>query len=86
MSIRRDLGEVVQLDHATEGPLNARIHAPYQGPGYNQCVQQVLENCKDSACREWWTLEVLDDEMNPSGEHVYHVSACAMRDVSTNLT
>ena len=86
MGIRRDLGEVVQLDDETEGPYNPRILAPDQGPGYDQCVQLVMENCKDSACREWRPLEELHGEMTPSEEHVYHVSECAIRDVSTNLT
>lgn len=86
MSKRRAFGDVVQLDDEEEGPYHARILAPVQGCGYDECVQLVLGNCADTECREWWTLEVLDEEMKATGDHVYHVSECAMRDASIPLT
>jgi hypothetical protein len=81
MSKRRAFGDIVQLDDEEEGPYFARICEPAQGIGYDECLQIFLENCSDDNCREWWTLEVLNDDKIATGEFVYHVSECAMRDV-----
>lgn len=81
MSQRRAFGDVVQLSDEEEGPYDARILAPDQGEGYDDC----LGACADAECREWWTLVVLDNHMNATSEFVYHVSECAMRDISSPL-
>jgi hypothetical protein len=85
MSQRRAFGDVVQLDDEEEGPYHARILAPDQGKGYEECLQICLGACADAECREWWTLVVLDDDMNATCDHVYHVSECAMRDIPASF-
>ena len=75
MSKRRDCADVVLLDCEDEGPYKARILTPPTGDGYDLCIRE----CGDSACREWWTLEV----QNATDQFVYHVSECVMRDAPT---
>lgn len=76
---RRNFGDVVQLDDEVDGPYQARIVEPVSGDGYEECWL-AQDRCADPDCREWWTLEVLDNDSNPTGEHVYHISECAMSD------
>jgi hypothetical protein len=85
MSIRRDFGDVVQLDEDEGGTFHGRILSPSRGAGFDPCLKHVLGTCSDSDCREWWTLEVLEDQRNATGEYAYHIPECAMRDPGETL-
>ncbi len=81
MSERRFPGEKVALrpragmsgrDH---GFLGVIVQREGESPHRYRCPR-----CADTDCREWTTLEVLDDRGRRTGEFVHHVSECEMSD------
>lgn len=74
MSIRRKIGDVVQIDEDEDGKYLARIVETTDRRGPDECVY----GCGDWDCKEWPALELLDAAGNPTGRQISHVAECAM--------
>ncbi len=81
MSQRRFPGEKVALKPRAgmsgrdEAFLAVIVEREGESPHHFRCPL-----CDDPACREWTTLEVLDERGKRTGEFVHHVSECEMSD------
>lgn len=73
MSLRRQIGDVVQLND-DGSPYEGRIVAHGRGVDPDDCVR----GCGDPLCREWPVVEVLDARGKATGERVFHVAECLM--------
>lgn len=80
MSKRRHIGNVVVLnDEDGTAPYLGRIDALGAERG-DICPHRFLEPDHDQACTEWPNVQVLDQNLQPTGEWVYHVPECQMAD------
>jgi hypothetical protein len=78
MSKRRQVGDVVVVQDADEGPYLCRIDALGSEPR-NGCLR-CLDINHDQCCREWPNLEILDPDGRSTGEWACHVTECEMQD------
>lgn len=77
MSIRRTFGDVVQVqDDDGETSYLVKLIPTADGAQPDDCMYE----CGDPDCREWRIAEVLDDQAQPTGQRIYHVTECNMSD------
>lgn len=77
MSIRRAFGDVVQVQGDDGGSWYLlKLIPTADGAQPDDCMYE----CGDPGCREWRIAEVLDDQAQPTGERIYHVTECNMND------
>ncbi len=77
MSKRRAFGDVVQIqDDDGETPYLVKLIPTADDVQPDDCVYE----CGDPDCREWRIAEVLDDQAQPTGQRIYHVTECNMND------
>ncbi|MPQ71471.1 hypothetical protein [Pseudomonas sp. MWU12-2323] len=80
MSTRRAFGDVVQVqDDDGESPYLVMLIPTADGVEPDYCMYE----CGDPDCREWRIAEVLDDQAQPTGQRIYHVTECNMSDPTT---
>ena len=77
MSKRRALGDVVQVQgDEGEPPYLVKLIPTADVAQPDDCMYE----CGDPDCREWRIAEVLDDQAQPTGQRIYHVTECNMSD------
>lgn len=77
MSKRRACSAVVQVqDDDRETPYLVKLIPTEDGAEPDDCMYE----CGDPDCREWRIAEVLDEQVEPTGERIYHVTECNMSD------
>lgn len=77
MSKRRVFGDVVQVqDENGQAAYLVNLIPTVDGAEPDDCMYE----CGDPDCREWRIAEVLDDQAQPTGQQIYHVTECSMSD------
>jgi hypothetical protein len=77
MSKRRAFGDVVQVqDDDGEPPYLVKLIPTEDGAEPDYCMY----DCGDPDCREWRIAEVIDNQVQPAGSRIYHVTECNMSD------
>lgn len=77
MSKRRAFGDVVQVqDDDGEPSYLVKLIPTADGAEPDYCMYE----CGDPDCREWRIAEVLNDQAQPTGQRIYHVTECNMSD------
>jgi len=74
MSVRRRIGDVVQLDEEDDGPYLAKIAEHGRGTAPDDCMRV----CGDPDCKEWPVLAEVDAAGKLTGVRVFHVAECQM--------
>lgn len=77
MSKRRAFGDVVQVQNDDVEPRYlVKLIPTEDGAEPDYCMYE----CGDPDCLEWRIAEVLDDQAQPTGQRIYHVTECNMSD------
>ena len=85
MSKRRNVGDIVLLnDGDGEADYMGRISPQGADRPSDECPHVFLDSGHDPLCREWPVVDLIDENLNPTGGHVYHVAECRMRDCADN--
>lgn len=80
MSKRRKIGDIVVLDDEDGAPpYLGRIDALGAEP-VEPCPHRFLEAGHDPDCIEWANIQVLDQNLQPTGEWEHHVPECQLDD------